>query len=183
MEKAYRTEGIIVKRRNFRESDKLITLMTPRYGKITVIGRGIRKISSRRAPHLDLLGCVDLYIYRGKGQETISEVNPVENFLHIKRNISVLAHVYHVLEILDRLCADNVVYRDIYLMLKEYLRCLDDDQAGNDPQESSYRFINRILWETGYAAYGTFIPEEKLDEYVEGILERKLKSPLLLTKI
>ncbi|PIZ97846.1 MAG: DNA repair protein RecO, partial [Candidatus Levybacteria bacterium CG_4_10_14_0_2_um_filter_35_8] len=52
---SYKTEGIVIKRRNLGEADKILTIFTKRYGKIQVKAPGIRKINSRRSPHVELL--------------------------------------------------------------------------------------------------------------------------------
>jgi len=53
--KSYKTEGIIIKRKNFGEADRILTIFTKNKGKISIVAKGVRKINSRRAPHIELL--------------------------------------------------------------------------------------------------------------------------------
>ena len=43
-ERSFRTDAIILKRRDFGEADRLLTILTPRHGKIDVIAKGARQI-------------------------------------------------------------------------------------------------------------------------------------------
>ena len=42
--RSYRIEGIIIKRRDFGETDRILTVFTKTQGKISVIAKGVRKI-------------------------------------------------------------------------------------------------------------------------------------------
>ena len=43
----FRTQAIILSRRDFGEADRLLTLFTPHHGKIRAIAKGARKPSAR----------------------------------------------------------------------------------------------------------------------------------------
>jgi DNA repair protein RecO (recombination protein O) len=46
-ERTYRTEAIILRRKDFGEADRILTLFTPGEGKVRVVAKGIRKPRSR----------------------------------------------------------------------------------------------------------------------------------------
>ena len=77
--------GIIIKRKNFSESDRILTVMTRNLGKIKVIAKGVRKITSRRAPTIDLLCLSQLQIYEGKTFYTLSESLSEKGIQEVKR--------------------------------------------------------------------------------------------------
>ena len=53
-------EGLILKRANFGEADRMLTILTKNLGKISVVARGVRKITSRRAGNVELLNLVKI---------------------------------------------------------------------------------------------------------------------------
>ncbi|MBI4096902.1 MAG: DNA repair protein RecO, partial [Candidatus Levybacteria bacterium] len=53
--RTFRTEGIIIKRKNFGEADRILTVFTKEYGKLQVKAKGIRRIPSRRSAHVELV--------------------------------------------------------------------------------------------------------------------------------
>ena len=64
-ERQYRTRGIVLRRRDFDEADRLLTVLTRDRGKLTLLAKGARKISSRKAAHVDLFKQVELCRYTG----------------------------------------------------------------------------------------------------------------------
>jgi DNA repair protein RecO (recombination protein O) len=50
--KIYIAEGIILKRRNLGETDRILTVFSRQYGKIKILAKGVRKINSRRSGHI-----------------------------------------------------------------------------------------------------------------------------------
>ncbi|MEP7187672.1 MAG: recombination protein O N-terminal domain-containing protein, partial [Roseiflexaceae bacterium] len=52
-DRVYRTEAVIIRRADFGEADRLLTLITPQ-GKRRVVAKGARKTTSRLAGHIEL---------------------------------------------------------------------------------------------------------------------------------
>ena len=62
----FKTEGIILRRRDFGEADRILTVFSLHRGKISVIAKGVRRITSRRAGNVELLNRVQMFLYPGK---------------------------------------------------------------------------------------------------------------------
>ena len=78
--RSFRTEGIVIKRSNYSEADRIVTIFTKQSGKITVRATGVRKIASRRSPHLELLNYCIFGLYLGKNMPVLTEVESKESF-------------------------------------------------------------------------------------------------------
>src|SRR3990167_5613366 len=55
---SFATEAVVLKRRDFGEADRLVTFFTKRKGKVVALAKGVRKVTSRRAPNIELLNHV-----------------------------------------------------------------------------------------------------------------------------
>jgi len=64
--KSYKAEGIVIKRKNFGEADRILTVFTKKYGKIKVLAKGVRRITSRRGPNVELFNQVELVLHQGR---------------------------------------------------------------------------------------------------------------------
>jgi hypothetical protein len=109
---AVTTEGLVLKRKNFGEADRMLTVLTDRYGKISVTARGVRKITSRRAGNIELLNRVKMHLFKGKTY-TLTEAESIETFSIIKGNLTLSTNAFHVIELVDRLVPEN--QKNIYL--------------------------------------------------------------------
>ena len=61
----YPTPAIVIGRLNLGEADRILTLLTPDYGKLRVSIRGVRKIKSRLAGHVELFSQTRLMLAKG----------------------------------------------------------------------------------------------------------------------
>lgn len=130
--RAFKTEGIIIKRRDFRDADRILTVFTKQYGKIQVKAAGIRRIPSRRSPHVELLNHAVLTLYKGNAFPVLTEAQAIEHYAPIKNDLSKIGFAYHICELIDKLCPDNQENSQIFFQLKNILNRLSATNSGSD---------------------------------------------------
>lgn len=182
MIRTYTTEGIVIKRRKLGESDKLLTVFTQYLGKITVLAKGIRKIRSRRAAHLELFNRVSITIRQGKSLDLVVEAQVTESYQLLRTDLTRVAYVYRMVEEIDRLCPDKQAHADIFALLSSVLQQMN--QAGDYNWEVlSDEFSIRLLWGLGFLPRTKRLEGPQLRRYIESIAERTLSSDRLLEKL
>ena len=82
-ERLYRTEAIILRRQDFGEADRLLTLYTPGLGKRRVLAKGVRKPTSRKAGHVELFTHSRLLIAKGKSLDIVTQAETTNSFLQV----------------------------------------------------------------------------------------------------
>lgn len=65
--KPIRTKAIVLRRTNYAEADRILQLLTPEYGKMSVIAKGVRREKSKLAGGIELFAICDVSIIPGKG--------------------------------------------------------------------------------------------------------------------
>lgn len=120
----FKTEGIILKRRDFGEADRILTVFSLHRGKITVLAKGVRRITSRRSGNVELLNRVQMYLYPGKNFLILTEATALDTFARLKEDLTLSTYAYHILELTDKLTAENQENRDLYEHLYEVLKRL-----------------------------------------------------------
>jgi len=161
--------GIIIKRKNFSESDRILTVMTRNLGKIKVIAKGVRKITSRRAPTIDLLCLSQLQIYEGKTFYTLSESVLINDFCLLKGSLKKIRLAFHVCELTDALLPEEQAHKEVYELLLKFMQGLcEKDISISD-------FEIKLLKLLGYWSKEL---EGKVNNryYIEEIIGRKLRS-------
>lgn len=61
------TEAIVLSRVNYGEADRILTLLTPDYGKIRVMAKGVRRVKSKLAGGIELFSVSEITFIKGKG--------------------------------------------------------------------------------------------------------------------
>ena len=103
----YRTQAIILSRRDFGESDRLLTLFTPDQGKIRAIAKGARKPQAKLSGHVELFARSDVIIHRGRNLDILTQAELIEPYRGLREDLRRGAYANYVAELLDRFTADE----------------------------------------------------------------------------
>ncbi len=124
---SYSTEAIILKRSDFGEADRNITLFTPHKGKFHAIAKGARRPVSKLAGHVELLNRSQLQLALGRNLDIITQAEVRENFLRLRSELWHMTCGFYLAELVDRFVEEHVTHTDIYTLLLQTLRYLDAD--------------------------------------------------------
>lgn len=178
--RSFKTEGIIIKRKNFGEADRILTVLTKYQGKIQVKAAGVRKIQSRRSSHVELLNHSALFIYKGRGAlPVLTEAETLNSFQEIKDDLTKVGFSYHMCELIDGLCAENQENRVVFNLFKSTLDRLSDSE---DIAITIHEFEVELLMLLGFWPKDRVVKNVNTEYIFENILERRLKSKSLLSK-
>ncbi len=169
-----KTEGIVIKRKNYSEADKILTIFTRSNGKIIVKAPGIRKISSRRSPHVELLNRTKLTLYNNGNIPLLSEAEMISDYKFIKSDLLKIGFGYHICEIIDGLCPENEENENVFNLLIE---TLDRLCLNCEPHELMRNFELSLLELLGFANQRMWMSEYfNVQYYIESLMEKKLKA-------
>lgn len=123
----FKTEGIILKRRNFGEADRILTVFSLHRGKISVMAKGVRRITSRRAGNIELLNRVQMFLHPGKQFLILTEASSLDTYQKLKEDLTLSTYAYHILELTDKLTAEGQENPILYMNLVEVLKRLSNN--------------------------------------------------------
>ena len=185
--RTHKTEGIIIKRRNYGEADRILTVFTKYNGKIQVKATGIRRIPSRRSAHVELLNYSVLNLYKGNNMPILTEAQVINNFSEIKDDFQKIGEAYHLCELIDGLCPENQENTKVFYLLKNIFKNLSDEIYENIQVSKIIReFELELLTTLGYLSLDKaemLIDNVNTQSFIENILERKLKSRNIFAKL
>jgi len=128
-ERLYKTEGIILKRTDFGEADRLVTVYTPDYGKLRLLAKGIRKPTSRKAGHLELFTHSRLLIARGRELDIVTQAETVNAFRALREDLTRTSYAHYVAELLDQFTAERDKNRALFnLLLETLIRLCEENE-------------------------------------------------------
>jgi DNA repair protein RecO (recombination protein O) len=175
-----KTIGIILKRRSVGEADRIITVFTKEEGKITIKAKGVRKITSKRASHIEPLNKAILGIYKTPGMSVLTEIETLVSYDAIKQNLARVGLAYHICELVDSLCPENQENEAIFALLEQILNDLASlPKVG----ATIHTFEIELLRVLGYIAIDHDLSGAKASHFIEEILERKLKTRHMLPQL
>jgi len=178
----FTADAIVLKRRNTGEADRSLTLFTKNYGKIRVLARGVRKISSKRAPHIEVFTRIIVTVHKGKGIDSLTDVAPVATYGAVRTDLKRVGAAYYLCELIDGLLPEEQIHTDVFDLLATALTTLATVDRGR-VDVLRVRFATALLRMLGYLERGKAPPGGDIDTYVEQLLERRLKTVRLASQL
>jgi DNA repair protein RecO (recombination protein O) len=169
----YKTQGIILKRINVGEADRILTVFTKRHGKIRCLAPGVRKPTSRKSASIELFNLTNLFIAKGKNLDIVTQAETIESFSGIRENLKATKAAYHAVELIDLLTADGQENTSVFNALLELLKDINRQRHATRRQITDFEKI--LLKELGFGL-PTDESEETLRNFIESIIERRLQS-------
>jgi DNA repair protein RecO (recombination protein O) len=124
-------KGIILRKQDYRENDRLFVIYTDELGKIEAVAKGARKIKSKMAGHLDLFSVVNLMVAPGKTYYQIAGADREKNFLNVKNDLSKTVLVSFCLETVDGFTKLDHPDQKLYELLAEMMEIFDSEKNKN----------------------------------------------------
>ncbi len=155
MSHAYKTRAIVIRRKNIGEADRLIDVYTPTLGRLRLKAKGVRKIRSKLAGHLELLAVVECYVVEGRRSDIITSARQEEVFPDLGANLQKTSLAFYICELVFYLTEEGHRDTRLYRLLEWSLQTLNDSPA----REKKYwpLFLSNV--ELQMLAYLGFRPE------------------------
>ena len=146
--RTYRCEAIVLRRHNFGEADRLLTVFSLERGKLRLMAKGVRKPRSRKAGHVEPFTRVALINSRGREIDIISQADALDLYTLLRENLRFLGRAAYFAELVDRFSVDREENRQLYRLLADSFSRLDQEDTSAN---SVARFFEiRLLELVGY---------------------------------
>lgn len=173
------TECVVLNRKNFGEADRLLTIYTKDFGKISALAKGIRRPTSRKSGHLEPGSWCKIFLAKGKNIDLLTEVvvlnaYGIDNFTQAKA-----AKVYHFLEIVDQLTAANQKNIEVFDLLVKFLDTCKSEENFN---LTASVFKIKLLKKLGFfSSYN--LKDSKAKDFLALLEKHDSNQPQIKTKI
>ncbi|MFQ5398010.1 MAG: DNA repair protein RecO [Anaerolineae bacterium] len=121
-ERTYRSEAIVLRRSDFGEADRLLTLLTRERGKLKAISKGTRRPQSRQTGHVELFMRSNFLFAKGRTLDIITQVEMVEAYPALRQDLERTTYAAYAVELMDRFTVEGERHLGIYDLLTKALR-------------------------------------------------------------
>ena len=167
----YLTTGIVLARRNYGEADRILVVYTKDYGRISLIAKGIRRPTSRKRGHLEIFNLIKFSAVKGKGLDIMTEVENIDMFPTIRKNLKKVTLAYYFMEVIGRTTHEHEPHKELYDLIIWYLEKLKTE---TNLKALRLDFILRLLTVLGFWPRNKKMSDP--DKALEEVTERQLSS-------
>ena len=120
----YVTDAIVLSRFELGEADRVLTLITPEYGKIRAIAKGVRRQKSRLGGSLEPFAELRIALAHGRTFEIVTQVSVGHAWLRLRDSLESAATAWYLGELAERSIEEHGVAQAQYALLhRAYGRC------------------------------------------------------------
>lgn len=166
-------DAFVIRRINVGEADRFITLFTRENGKIDVLAKGVRKITSRRTSFLEPLNLIHFTTVKTKKNYVLTEIELLESAYHLKQDLVSMQLVFVMCELVDKLCPPWQKNQGVFDLFFSTIEKLKNSPTRSPLFDFQVDMLSLLGFWDGKRA---FQDEVDLQHYIEYVAERKIKS-------
>ena len=142
------TQGVVLRYTNFKEADRMITLLSPELGKISVLARGCRKAKSRFLAATELFCYGEYVLYRKGDFHIMTQANIHDSFYEIRNDIDKLIYSSYILDLTEEVASPGQEENHLFYLLLQVLSYLCYSDL--NPEDITRVFEIKLMDHLGY---------------------------------
>ena len=142
------SEAIILKSRDYREDDKLITFFGAKSGKMSALVKGAKKSGSKLRGAVQIFSVTDLTLAQGKTMPIVIGAEPIKSFNGLAEDYLRINYASILSEFVDKVMPEKAADEEVYNAFKTGIRTIADA----NPWSGCIGAIFRLLEHLGYGA-------------------------------
>ena len=146
--------GIVLRTTDYRESDRILNVLTKERGLIAVTARGSRKPNSKHAAFVSQFVYGEMEVNERLGKLQLSSATVIESFFPIRESYEQLLSATRIVGAAERVSQKDVPNDALFLLLYNSLSLIA--YGDNDPKDIELCFLARLLKLEGVAPALTY---------------------------
>ncbi len=181
MDRYISTIGIVINKKTSKEADLIITLLTPKIGKIVALAKGAKSIRSSRLGNLQLGNIIKVQLYQKNNFLWISETQNIIPFLQTDKNLAQLNLLFYFLEIVNQFIAENQQIEKIFTISQNIITAINKNLIHQYIQNEIY-FLETLGFGIPQDIKNNFYhkdyktSQKLIKRFFESIIEKPLES-------
>jgi DNA repair protein RecO (recombination protein O) len=115
----------VLKRQDWGEADRLLWIYSRELGKTRALAKGVRKMRSRKAGHLEPFTRVNLLLAEGRDLPIITQAEASDLYLPLHADLVRIGYAAYIIELLDRFTYEEGENQGLFRLLVDTLSRLD----------------------------------------------------------
>lgn len=163
-------QGLILKRSNLGETDRLVTVIAQEKGRFVCVAKGVRRLNSSTKAALEPGNIARVQLISTKGLPLLVQAKLVEDASAVRIDLVKIRQLTQILEIFDNLFVEEEIPQSTY----DLLITIRQKLIQNETQVIRH-YLQKLLQTLGFRDENNNSKQTML-EYVQQIAERPMRS-------
>ncbi|KXK11387.1 MAG: DNA repair protein RecO [Chloroflexi bacterium OLB14] len=126
--RSFRASAVVLRHADWGEADRVLTLYTREQGIVRALAKGARKVTSRKAGHLQPFTHITIQLAKGRDLLIVTQVETINAFLPLHDDLNKTSYAAYVVELLLRFSVeDEGGNPSIFKLLTDTLERIEKD--------------------------------------------------------
>ena len=131
--RTYRAVGLTLRKTPVGEADLVSAIYTREHGKLELLARGARRLTSKLMGHFEPLTLLRLSVARGRSLDIVAEAEVVTAFPNVKTDYFTTARGLYVAELVDAFSALSAANPELFDLAAQTLEAIGNEPAAELP--------------------------------------------------
>ncbi len=141
--KLYKVDAIVLRSREMRDADRILTLLSRQKGKIKAVAHGVNKPSSRKRGAVQPFCYSSFLLYRGRELDSVNQCEGIEAFSGLRADLDRISYASYLAELTDYASMEDQINGEAFFLLLTILHLISRD--GADVELLTRSFEIRLL--------------------------------------
>lgn len=145
----FKKNGLVIQEKDFNENDKILTILTERYGKVPVIAKGAKSLKNRHMASCQLFAYSNFNLRKKGNFYYVTESDLIENYYDIRTDILKMSLASYICDVVNYVCQEESQEDPILKLTLNTLYAISKDIKSLEFIRSCFEI--RLAYELGNA--------------------------------
>ena len=118
------TDALVIRHADYGDYDRMLTLATPRYGRIEAVARGCRRLKSPLVNAAEIFTSGEYTLFEKNGRYSVEMCQIKESYFPLRSDYERLVHGVYWMRLLDALVMPDMPAGDVFMLTLKALAYL-----------------------------------------------------------
>nr|MDD6336080.1 DNA repair protein RecO [bacterium] len=142
------TPAIVLRTANYRDYDRMLTLLSPEHGRLSALARGCRRPGAKLRGAVQVFQTGQYFFASRQDRLTLTQCELGESYYNLRFNLSALEHASYIANLCEEAAVPGQADPELYQLLLDTLALLNGGTP--PPEEVLVHFVVRLMAHLGY---------------------------------
>ncbi len=170
--RSFSSTGIVLKRVNVGETDRIINILTQEFGKITVVAKGVRKMASTKRAYLEPGNIIQAFLINTKSLPLLTQAKLIDDCSKMEQSLQAYRQLTQLLEIYEKLFVEIEIEADVYASLLQLRKQII---LGKAPAHKVRDMLGEVIVKMGFQ-HPSESKYNNITQYIQALSDSKINS-------
>jgi DNA repair protein RecO (recombination protein O) len=170
--RTFNAVGIVLKRSNTGETDRVVSLLTREFGKIVTVAKGVRKLSSSKRAFLEPGNYVKAHFIQTKSMPLLTQATLIDDCSNIRDSLADIRKLTQLLEVIEKLFVEEELEDELFNKVLSLRQKIILKQASNGHIKLA---MGNLIESLGYQ-HPNLSDHNSILDYVSQLADKPMRS-------